>query len=118
MNPALRSSILLSLQEDSEFLLKTQKQIAKDFLPFVHVFPADFQSVAFTVDQIFELVHDNVSKMMEKSETTFLQFLYGIDLPENEFLALTSSKEFIAEISKKIVIREAYKVYLKSKYSQ
>ena len=118
MDLSVQSSLLLSLQDDANFVLQTQKQIAKDFGPFSPSFPDTFLTNAIPVDQIFEHVQDNVTKMMEKSETTFLQFLYGIDLPEKEFLALTSSKAFIAEISKKIVIREAYKVYLRSKYSQ
>jgi hypothetical protein len=54
---------------------------------------------------------------MQEGETRLLQLLYTIDLPEKEFLSLTTQADFLALLSQRILFREAYKVYLRKKFS-
>jgi hypothetical protein len=54
---------------------------------------------------------------MQEGETRLLQLLYTIDFPEKEFLSLTTQADFLAQLSQRILFREAYKVYLRKKFS-
>lgn len=56
-------------------------------------------------------------ELMKEGETRLLQLLYTIDLPENEFLHLTKEPDFLRLISQRILLREAYKVFLRRKFS-
>ena len=53
---------------------------------------------------------------MTQGERQTLQLLYRIDIPQQDFLALTADPAFIEKMSELIVKREAYKVYLRSRY--
>jgi len=46
-----------------------------------------------------------------------MQLLYTIDVPEKDFLHLITSSDFIENISKMILKREAMKVFYRMKYS-
>ncbi len=117
MDPEARSDISLSLKNNRDFLVLTQKQIKKDFSAFSQDFPDNFEETAYTVKQIHQIIVDHVYRMLEGPETVFLQFLYGIDLSESEFLGQVQREDFAEEIARRILYREAYKVYLRKKYS-
>ncbi len=110
------SALQLSLN-DSDFVLKTQEQIAKDFGKFNLFFPEEFLTAALTKETIESFVAERIADLMQEGETRLLQLLYTIDLPEKEFLSLTTQADFLAQLSKRILYREAYKVYLRRKYS-
>ena len=54
---------------------------------------------------------------MKQGETRLLQLLYTIDLAEKEFLHITTNPNFVQLLSEKILFREAYKVFLRTKFS-
>jgi hypothetical protein len=54
---------------------------------------------------------------MTEGETRLLQLLYTIDLTEKEFLSITMDRDFLKLLSEKILFREAYKVFLRDKFS-
>jgi hypothetical protein len=54
---------------------------------------------------------------MKFGETQLLQLIYIIDIPEKEFLSIISQSNFPQLLAEKIVLKEAYKVYLRSRYS-
>lgn len=102
---------------DADFVIKTQEQIAKDFGKFNLFFPEEFSTLAFSKEALESLVAERIADLMQEGETRLLQLLYTIDLPEKEFLSLTTQANFLVQLSERILFREAYKIYLRKKYS-
>ena len=53
---------------------------------------------------------------MSAGEHQTMQLLYQVDIPQQDFLDLTSDPNFIQKMSILILRREAYKVYLRARY--
>ncbi len=102
--------------ESSDFVLKTQRQIIKDFLPSSLYFSEDFDSIEYSQSEILDQISTNIGRIMKRGETQFLQLLYQIDIPQSSFLKLLNKPDFIDEISWLILKREAFKVYLRSNF--
>ena len=117
MKDLITTSELLSYFDNADFVLKTQQQIVKDFAKFNLTFPENFETETFSKIEIESLIAERVTDLMKEGETRLLQLLYTIDLSEKEFLQLTTQANFIEEISRKILYREAYKVFLRMKFS-
>ena len=62
------------------------------------------------------IVGDALAKVMQTGETNTLQLLYQIDLPQAQFLALTTDSDFLSKTAYLIIRREALKVHLRSIY--
>ncbi len=116
MTTDLSKQQLLKEFESSEFILKTQQQIAKDLGQFSIEFENDFLTFALLYDAILLELENKLAELMKLSEQTFMQYLHQVDLPEKEFLNLLSDSNFLPKISELILRREAYKVYLRAKY--
>ena len=102
---------------DAGFLLATQAQIAKDFSEVNSIFASAFKDEARNFEELLDQVELSVSKQLELGERPFLQLLYRIDIPESVFMDLCTDLEFVHKMSTKIIYREAYKVYLRAKFS-
>ena len=102
---------------DEDFILKTQQQIAKDFSTFNLLFEESFQIESHSKEEIERLIALLIVDLMKQGETRLLQLLYTIDLSEKEFLHITTDPNFIQLLSEKILFREAYKVFLREKFS-
>jgi hypothetical protein len=116
MNDLITSSELQKHFSNEAFVLKTQQQIAKDFEKFHLSFAESFLDAALPKPEIETLIAERISALMEEGETRLLQLLYTIDLPEKEFLVLTTEPNFLQLLSEKILFREAYKVFLRSRF--
>ena len=88
----------------------------KDFYPSGIRFGAQFEIETFSYLEIIDKVSEKLSELMTLGETQTLQLLYQIDIPQQDFLGLTTDPEFISKMSELIIKREAYKVYLRSRY--
>jgi len=108
---------LNSYFQNQQFVLKTQQQIAKDFAKFNLYFSDSFEIEPISKDEIERLIGQLLVDLMKQGETRLLQLLYTIDLSEKEFLHITTDPNFIQLLSEKILYREAYKVYLRTKFS-
>ncbi len=117
MKTALSHSQLLAEFESAEFVLKTQQQIAKDFGQFSLDFDELFLHEPLPMTEILFRTEEKVAELMKEGEQRFIQYLYLVDIPEKDFLSLTGSSDFITKISQLILKREAYKVYLRRKFS-
>lgn len=87
----------------------------KDFYPSGIRFGTDFEIHASTYDEIILQLGNKLSELMTLGERQTLQLLYQIDIPQSDFLNLTTDPEFISKMSLLILRREAYKVYLRSR---
>ena len=103
--------------DNQQFVLITQQQIAKDFAKFNLLFSDSFEIEPISKDEIERLIGQLLVDLMKQGETRLLQLLYTIDLSEKEFLHITTDPNFIQLLSEKILFREAYKVFLRTKFS-
>lgn len=110
------SELQLQFSNDA-FVLKTQQQIAKDFDKFNLGFGELFHDTAFPKKEIESMIAERIAQLMKEGETRLLQLLYTIDLPEKEFLSITTEPDFLQLLSEKILYREAYKVFLRNRFS-
>ncbi len=117
MNDLITYSELQSCFDNEDFVLKTQQQIAKDFAKLNLFFSENFETEALTKEEIEHQIGPLIIDLMKEGETRLLQLLYTIDLSEKQFLSITTDPEFIQKLSEKILFREAYKVFLRTKFS-
>ena len=99
------------------FVLKTQQQISKDFATVNLFFTDSFETNPFSQEEIEAQIANQLVDIMKQGETRLLQFLYTIDLAEKDFLHITTQRNFVQELAHKVLYREAYKVYLRMKFS-
>lgn len=117
MNELISYSELQSYFNNESFVLKTQQQIAKDFAKFNLFFEESFEIESHSKEEIEQLIAPLIVDLMKQGETRLLQLLYTIDLSEKEFLHITTDPNFILLLSEKILFREAYKIFLRAKFS-
>lgn len=99
-----------------DFVLATLRQITKDFGMSGIDFTDSFAENPLPYDALSEILEDQLSRVMQLGERTLLQLLYQIDIPQHEFLALTTEPDFLPRLSNLIIRREAYKVFLRQKF--
>ena len=104
--------------KSTEFVLKTQQQIIKDFGTANIDFPSDFHSVPYPTERIISELSIRL-RMQESSDPRgFSQLLYQIDLPESILPELSETDDFYTRLGEVILKREAYKVYLRQQFSK
>ncbi len=117
MNNLITYSELQAHFNNSAFVLKTQLQLVKDFGIYSLFFDEQFSQEALTKEEILNAIGEKLAEIMQEGEARLLQLLYTIDLPENAFLALTTQADFLQQLAEKVLFREAYKVYLRMRFS-
>lgn len=100
----------------AEFVLKTQRQIAKDFSTVGLHFPEFFEQESQKTETILSLTQERIEEISERNHHDFMQLIYQIDLPEALFFELQSDQNFTQRLAETILQREAYKVYLRSQF--
>ena len=111
-----KESLALQLSE-TEFVLKTQRQIVKDFGTQGVDFPLEFQHSVVSVDQLLHAISQQTKTLESSNPTALSQLLYQIDVPESILADLTQTDDFHLQLSEVILRREAYKVFLRQKFS-
>lgn len=101
----------------SAFVLKTQQQIIKDFGTAGIDFPEDFRMNALPLEQLLSAISIRLKELDTTNSSAFSQLLYQIDLPENILPNLQETEDFYLNLAEVVLKREAYKVFLRSKYS-
>ena len=94
---------------DQSFRTDTLAQLAKDF-----------QRCGLTLDSgdVDQLLSSIESCIKIVSNTQLQQLIYLIDIPESIFISLSRKKTFHQELSEAILMREALKVYLRTKFRE
>jgi len=101
----------------SDFVLKTQRQITKDFSTAGVDFPSDFQTNPYPVEMILTEVSVRLKELDSANPSGFSQLLYQIDVPESLLSNLSGTDDFYSDLAEVVLKREAYKVYLREKFS-
>ena len=116
MTATLSKDQLLTQFESSDFVLKTQLQIAKDFNQFSIDFPEAFVSKTWLLGDLLLIIEEKLTELIKLGEQTLFNYLYQVDVPEKQFILLLNDPLFLSKLSEIILHREAYKIYLRSKY--
>lgn len=103
---------------DQGFIESTIKQINKDFSPFCS------EEISLEISNQPELkraltlkIEEVLLKMEQTNSSSVPQLLYVIDIPENLFKEiLDHSDSFYLNLAEVILVREAFKVWLRLNY--
>lgn len=107
---------LINYFSDNEFVIQTQKQISKDFIKFGYSFPTEFEEKAWSKIAIEEAIQEILLEIVKHNDSKLLPLIYTIDIPEEKFLKLTLTDNFIIRLSEEILKREALKVHFRRNY--
>ena len=113
----MNSELLIQELSNEKFVQDTVNQICKDFSRCGWDLDSDLLNRKLVKTEIEELLSEKLVEIMKYGETQLLQLIYIIDIPEKEFLSITTQPNFPQLLAEKIVLKEAYKVYLRSKFS-
>lgn len=110
---------LKSAWDNDNFVALTIQQINKDFAPYLN------SAIEIEVNSDFEVKHQLISKVnealhiMERENVSSIpQLMYIIDIPEKIFQELLlDSESFFTRLAEVILIREAYKVWIRLNFS-
>ncbi len=98
--------------------LAVQQQLAKDFAQVGQALPENFTNKDLRPSEITAIVKEKIIEILEQGEQELLQLLYIIDIPEKDFFAILPHADFIDLLTERVILREAYKVYLRNKFGQ
>ena len=113
----MTTEILIQELSNEKFVQDTVNQICKDFARCGWGIDSVFLVRTLVKNEIEELLAEKLVEIMKYGETQLLQLIYIIDIPEKEFLSIISEPNFPQLLAEKIVLKEAYKVYLRSRFS-
>jgi len=113
-NYQLSRTDVLDHFKNTDFVLKTQQQILKDFEISGSEFHPVLRNTPFSYEDLTEIISEMLSVVLQKGERQTLQLLYQIDIPQSQFLSNTTDPNFLLKTSQLIITREAQKVYLRS----
>ncbi|MFM7661087.1 MAG: hypothetical protein ACKO6A_00300 [Bacteroidota bacterium] len=113
----MNTELLIQEFSNEKFVQDTVNQICKDFSRCGWDMDSILLERKLTKVELKELLAEKLVEIMKFGETQLLQIIYIIDIPEKEFLSIISEPNFPQLLADKIVLKEAYKVYLRSKFS-
>lgn len=111
-----KNELVNSLQR-VDFEQKTRAQIVKDFATQELEFNPDFISETGDSDKLILEIAENIIVLMKRGERSLLQLLYTVDLPEKYFLEIVQEPDMPMILAERILRREAYKIFLREKFS-
>ena len=97
MKSYLEKSILSVQFQSPGFVLKTQCQIAKDFMQSGIHFEEIFTNEALSLNEIIQHISQKLEEILKRGEVATLQLLYQIDIPQNDFLGQKQQQLFVLQ---------------------
>jgi hypothetical protein len=119
MLPEKNNSELEERINHEQFRFKTQLQLAKDFGVHGFEFAPEFSENAYSIERLVDKVAEALMYMIEKQASSWHPLLYTMDVSEQTYLQLATSKEpnWMEEFTWIVIRREALKVFFREKYS-
>lgn len=100
----------------TDFVIKTQRQILKDFSALGCAFDAQFGETVQSTQRILAQIEYQLEQIEKQSFFTLQQLMYQIDLPENLYVGALNAEDSNKQLAEIILRREAYKIYLRSRF--
>ncbi len=102
--------------KDGDFALKTQRQLSKDLQMTGFEVRPSLSNRVLPYEELHSLMKELIFKAIQKSDESLFQLMYQVDLPEDFFVGLLDDSEFADALSDILIRREAYKVFLRSRF--
>ena len=101
----------------ADFVLKTQRQIAKDFGNHGFQFEADFELRPYETGILKELVQQLLSDIIEHHPSKWLPLMYSLDISEKNYVRFfeNASPGWLSDFALVVIRREAQKVFFREK---
>ncbi|MBM3452783.1 MAG: hypothetical protein FJX84_06545 [Bacteroidetes bacterium] len=113
----MNSELIIQEFSNEKFVQDTVNQICKDFSRCGWDIDSILLERKLTKVELEELLAEKLVEIIKFGETQLLQLIYIIDISEKEFLSILSEQNFPQLLAEKIVLKEAYKVFLRKKFS-
>lgn len=109
---------LITSLSNQDFVLKTQRQISKDFNQHGFEFEPDFDFQAFEIDKLRRCVQEMLLEVNEKQPNKWMPLMYTLDIPEKQYLRFFSgiSSDWIVDFAFLVIKREAQKVFFRESF--
>ena len=101
----------------SDFQNKTKKQLAKDFATLGIHFSVEFMEQNQSFESVITTIAIKLNEAIQMGQALFLQLIYTLDVDESLFLNALGKENALHELSELILRREAYKVFLRERFS-
>lgn len=113
----VKKNELLNAWSDIEFIEKTIQQINKDFASCNETIFFDANDSNIGLQELIDRVKMALLNIEKQAVVAIPQLIYQIDIPENVYHSIVNhSEDLHRDLAELIVIREAYKVWFRSKY--
>ncbi len=101
----------------ANFVLKTQRQIAKDFGNHGFEFEPDFETGAYEIQRLQDAIQLMLSEIVEKHPSKWLPLMYSLDISEKNYVKFFQQAQsgWLAEFALVVIRREAQKVFFREK---
>ena len=103
---------------NQDFVLKTQKQISKDFNQHGFEFEPDFESNSYEIGKLRTLVQEMLLNVIEKQPKKWMPLMYTLDIPEKQYVRFFSgvTSDWIIDFAFLVIKREAQKVFFRENF--
>lgn len=101
-----------------DFIQKTVAQIDKDFAGFTNSHIGENIDLSGDIAaEIIQHIKENLTKLERENPASIPQLIYLIDLPEEIFQSIYQNSASINyDLAQCILMREAHKIWMRSKY--
>ena len=109
---------LVASLSNQDFVLKTQKQISKDFNQHGFEFEPDFESNSYEIGKLRTLVQEMLLNVIEKQPKKWMPLMYTLDIPEKQYVRFFSgvTSDWIIDFAFLVIKREAQKVFFRENF--
>ena len=109
---------LVASLSNHDFVLKTQKQISKDFNQHGFEFEPKFDSEYYEITNLRIAVQQMLLEVIEKQPNKWMPLMYTIDIPEKQYVKFFSgiTSDWIIDFAFLVIKREAQKVFFRENF--
>ncbi|MDD2982636.1 MAG: hypothetical protein PHQ74_04550 [Crocinitomicaceae bacterium] len=109
---------LVASLSNQDFVLKTQRQISKDFNQHGFEFEPQFDTQCYEIGNLRVAVQEMLLEVMEKQPSKWMPLMYTIDIPEKQYLKFVSDRtvDWIIDFTFLVIKREAQKVFFRESF--
>lgn len=109
---------LVASLSNQDFVLKTQRQISKDFNQHGFEFEPLFVLQGYEIGKLRIAVQEMLLEVLERHPGKWMSLMYTIDIPEKQYLKFVSDRtvDWIIDFTFLVIKREAQKVFFRESF--
>ncbi len=109
---------LVTSLSNQDFVLKTQRQLSKDFSQHGFEFEPKFEIESFEIANLSLVVQEMLKEIIEKQPNKWMPLMYTLDIPEKQYVKFFSgvTSDWIIDFAFLVIKREAQKVFFRENF--